>query len=212
MVRPATLIALLALGSAPLQATTYTLEPDYTQGVFRWNHLGFSNPAAQFAQGQGTLEFDAANPTQATVMVTIPLSTLYTGVPGLDEDFRSTDFFDTGKYPTATFKSTRVEKGAMKDRLKVSGDLSLHGVTRPITLDVTVVKVGTNPRSNLPTVGFEATTTLKRSDFGLGKYVPQVSDVIEMHLISQAVDAKAYAAYLKEQQAKEAAQAAPAAK
>jgi polyisoprenoid-binding protein YceI len=197
--------AALVLASTPLYATTYTLEPDYTQGVFRWNHLGFSSPAAQFAQGEGTLEFDQADPTKSSVTVTIPLSSLYTGVPALDDDFRSTDFFDTAKYPTATFKSTKVEKFAAADQLKVTGILSLHGVTKPVLLNVTLIKVGTNPRSNLPTVGFDATTTLKRSDFGLGRYVPQVSDEIQMHIISQAVDAKAYAEYLKAQAEKAAA-------
>jgi polyisoprenoid-binding protein YceI len=203
MIRRLILAAALAAASLPLYATTYTLEPDYTQGVFRWNHLGFSSPAGQFAQGQGTLEFDPADPTRSSVVVTIPLSTLSTGVPALDEDFRSTDFFDTARFPTATFKSTKVEKGAGMDRLQVSGELTLHGVTRPVTLDVTVVKIGTNPRSGLPTVGFDAMTTLKRSDFGLGKYVPQVGDAIQMHLISQAVEAKAYAEYLKAQAAKQ---------
>src|SRR5882724_5570173 len=111
----------LALASASLYATTYTLEPDYTQGVFRWNHLGFSSPAAQFAQGEGTLEFDQADPTKSSVKVTIPLSSLNTGVPALDEHLRSADFFETVKFPAATFKSTRVEKGAAADRLKVTG-------------------------------------------------------------------------------------------
>jgi polyisoprenoid-binding protein YceI len=196
--------AALVLVSAPLYATTYTLEPDYTQGVFRWNHLGFSSPAAQFAQGVGTLEFDQADPAKSSVSVSIPLGSLNTGVPALDEDFRSTDFFDTARFPTAIFKSTKVEKIAA-DQLKVTGDLSLHGVTKPVILDVMVVKVGTNPRSNLPTIGFDAKTTLKRSDFGLGKYVPQVGDEIQMHIISQAVDAKAYAEYLKVQAARAAA-------
>jgi polyisoprenoid-binding protein YceI len=200
-------LATLALTAAPLQATTYTLEPNYTQGVFRWNHLGFSSPAAQFAQGQGTLEFDPADPTRASVTVTIPLSTLYTGVPGLDEHFRSNDFFDTARYPIASFKSTQVEKGAM-NHLRVKGELTLHGTTRPVTLDVTIVRIGTNPRTSLPTVGFDGTTTLKRSDFGLGKFVPQVSDEIELRVVSQAVEAKAYAAYLKKQEAEEAAEAA----
>ncbi len=196
--------AALVLASAPLYATTYTLEPDYTQGVFRWNHLGFSSPAAQFAQGAGTLEFDQADPTKSSVSVSIPLGSLYTGVPALDDDFRSTDFFDTARFPTATFKSTKVEKLAA-DQLRVSGDLSLHGVTKPVILDVMLVKVGTNPRSNLPTIGFDAKTSLKRSDFGLGKYVPQVGDEIQMHIISQAVEAKAYAEYLKVQAARAAA-------
>ncbi len=191
------LAAALAVAALPLQATTYTLEPDYTQGIFRWNHLGFSSPAAQFAQGQGTLEFDPADPTGASVQVTIPLRTLSTGVPDLDEDFRSADFFDTAKYPTATFTSTRVEKGAGAQQLRVTGSLNLHGVLKPVVLDVTVVRIGTNPRTSLPTVGFDAVTTLKRSDFGLGRYVPQVGDDIEMHIICQAVDARAYAEYLK---------------
>jgi polyisoprenoid-binding protein YceI len=202
------LAASLVLASMPLCATTYTLEPDYTQGVFRWNHLGFSSPAAQFAQGEGTLEFDQADPTKSSVAVTIPLASLYTGVPGLDDHFRSKDFFETARFPTATFKSTKVEKGAAADQLKVTGDLNLHGVTKPVILDVTVIKIGTNPRSNLPTVGFDATTTLKRSDFGMGKYVPQVSDEIRMQIISQAVEAKAYAEYLKAQAAAAAAAAA----
>src|SRR5690242_11620508 len=163
MLRQLALAAALATATVPLQATTYTLEPDYTQGVFRWNHLGFSSPAAQFAQGQGTLEFDAADPTHSSVSVTIPLSTLYTGVPALDEDFRSSDFFDTARFPTATFRSTRVRKGAMKNQLKITGDLTLHGVTKPVSLDVTVVRIGTNPRTSLPTVGFDGMTTLKRS-------------------------------------------------
>jgi polyisoprenoid-binding protein YceI len=206
--RTAIFAAAFALASTSLRAETYTLESEYTQGVFRWNHLGFSSPAAQFAQGQGTLEFDPADPSRAAITVTIPLTTLYTGVPALDEDFRSTDFFDTARFPIATFKSTRVEKGALKDQLRVTGDLSLHGVTRPVTLDVTVIKIGTNPRTSLPTVGFAATTTLKRSDFGMGKYVPQVSDEIRVQLISQAVEAKAYAQYLKGRAAAEAAKGA----
>jgi polyisoprenoid-binding protein YceI len=196
------LAASLALASSSLFATTYTLEPDYTQGVFRWNHLGFSSPAAQFAQGQGTLEYDQSDPSHSSVEVTIPLSTLNTGVPALDDDFRSTDFFDTPRFPTATFKSTRVVKDTAMNRLKVTGDLTLHGVTKAVILEVTVVKVGINPRTSLPTVGFDATTTLKRSDFGLGRYVPQVSDEIQLHLTSQGVEAKAYAEYLKAQAAK----------
>ena len=194
---PATVLAFALTAAAPLHATTYTLEPNYTQGVFRWNHLGFSSPAAQFSQGQGTLEFDTADSTRSSVKVTIPLSTLNTGVPDLDDDFRSTDFFDTAKYPSATFTSTRVEQGMTQNQLKVTGNLNLHGVTKPVTLDVTVIKVGTNPRSGLPTIGFDAMTTIKRSDFGLGAYIPQVGDEIEMHIICQAVDAKAYAEYLK---------------
>ena len=204
MISSLALVASLALASTSLHATTYTLEPDYTQGVFRWNHLGFSTPAAQFAQGEGTLEFDEADPTRASVRVTIPLKTLSTGVPALDEDFRSGDFFATDQFPTAVFRSTRV-KGNGSNQLEVTGELSLHGMTKTIMLEVTIVKVGNNPRTGLPTVGFDATTTLNRSDFGLGRYVPQVSDAIQMHITSQAVEAKPYAEYLKAKAAEQAA-------
>jgi polyisoprenoid-binding protein YceI len=202
MIRRLALAASLVLAAAPLCATTYTIEPDYAQVVFRWSHLGFSNPGAQLSQGQGTLEFDPADPTRASVKITIPLSTLNTGVPALDEHLRSEDFFEVAKFPTATFHSTRVEQGAGKNRLRVTGELNLHGITKAVTLDVTVLKVGSNPRTELPTVGFDATTTLKRSDFGLGAYVPQVSDEIQMQITSQGVEAKGYAEYLKKQEKK----------
>jgi polyisoprenoid-binding protein YceI len=205
MIHRSALVAAFALASASLHATPYTLEPNYTQGVFRWDHLGFSHPAAQFSQGEGTLEFDPMHPTAASVTVKIPLSTMNTGVPDLDDDFRSADFFDTARFPIATFKSTKVEKGMKPDHLDVTGDLDLHGITKPLTLDVAIIKMGTNPRSNLATVGFEATTTLKRSDFGIGKFIPQVGDEISIQIIAQAVDAKAYAQSLKDQAAREAA-------
>ncbi len=151
-------------------------------------------------QGQGALEFDPGGPTRAAVKVTFALTSLSTGVPALDEHLRSEDFFEVAKFPTATFRSTKVEQGAGKDRLRVTGELNLHGVTKPVTLDVTMLKVGTNPRTQLPTVGFEATTTLKRSDFGLGAYVPQVGDEIRVQITSQGVEAKGYAEYLRKQE------------
>jgi polyisoprenoid-binding protein YceI len=192
MIRSA-VAAALTIASAPLFATTYSLEPNYTQAVVHWEHLGFSTPSAMLGQGTGTLEFDQADPTKSSIKVTIPLSSLNTSVPELDEHLRSADFFDAAKFPNATFASTKIEKGDAADRFVVTGDLTMHGVSKPVTLAVTIVRIGVNPRSNLPTIGFDATTTLKRSDFGLGKFVPQVSDAIPMHVIAQAVDAKALA-------------------
>jgi polyisoprenoid-binding protein YceI len=201
------LIAMLTLASFPIWATTYTMESDYTQVIFSWNHLGFSNPAAQLAQGGGTLEYDPADPTRSSVIVTVPLSSLSTGVPALDEHLRSKDFFDTDTFKTAVFKSTKVAKGP-KGQLRVTGDLDLHGITRPVTLDVTLLNVGTNPRTHLPTIGFDATTSLRRSEFGLGKFVPQVKDEIQIRITAQAAEAKAYAEYQRAQAAAEAAEAA----
>jgi polyisoprenoid-binding protein YceI len=196
------------LAAAPVYAVTYTFEPQHTQGVIRWNHLGFANPTAQFNNVEGTLEFDAADPAHSSVAVTIPLTSMSTGVPDLNDDFRSSDFFDLAKFPTATFKSNKVEKGAAPGTLKVAGDLSLHGITRPVALDVTINKIGTNPRNKVPTVGFEAMATLKRSDFGLGLYVPQVSDDIQIHITAEAAEKNAYEQYLKAQAEREAAKKA----
>lgn len=211
LARPA-FAAALVLASSSLCATTYTLESNHTQGTVRWNHLGFAYPTAQFSQVEGTLEFDPGNPARSSVMVTIPMEQLRTGIPDLDDDFRSPTFFDLAKYPTATFKSTRVETTATPGQLKVTGELTLRGITKPVILDVIVNKVGTNPRLHLPAVGFDATTTLKRSDFGLGKFVPQVADEVTIHITCEAEEAKGYAAYLKANADEAAADAAKTAK
>jgi polyisoprenoid-binding protein YceI len=200
--RPA-LVAALALAAFPAAATTYTLEPNYTQGVLRWDHLGFSFPAAQFAQGTGTLEFDAMDPSMSSIKVTIPIASLSTGVPDLDEHLKSDDFFEVAKYPTATFVSTRVEKGMDMNHFKVTGNLTIRKITKPVTLDVTLLKIGKNARTEVATIGFDAKGTLRRADFGLGAFVPQVSDEIQLLVTTQAAEAKAQAAYIEAQKKKE---------
>ena len=197
MIRRIALASALALVTAPAFAATYTLDPGHTQVVFSWNHFGYSNPTAQFRKIEGTLEFDAANPTKANVKVTIPLNSVNTNVEKLDEHLQAADFFDSAKYPDAVFKSTKVEKGTSENQLKVTGDLSLHGVTKPVVLDVTVAKVGEHPMRKAPAAGFDATATIKRSDFGITTYVPMVSDDIKLRITSEAIDAKAYAEGLK---------------
>ena len=194
--------AVLAFYAQAAPATTYTLEPNYTQGVLRWDHLGFSYPAAQFAQGTGTLEFDESDPTMSSIKVTIPLASLNTGVPDLDEHLKSEDFFEVAKFPTATFVSTRVEKGMGMNRFKVTGNLTIRQVTKPVMLEVTLLKVGKNARTEVATIGFDVKGTLKRSDFGLGAFVPQVSDEIQLLITTQAAEAKGYAAFLEAKKTK----------
>lgn len=195
--------ALLVLASASSQATTYTFEANHTQGVMRWSHLGFSNPSATFSRVEGTLTYDAANPRAATVTATIPMANLSTGVPDLDDDFHSHVFFDLAHFPTATFKSTKVEPGAA-GHLEVTGDLTIRDKTLPVTLHAKLNAIGVNPRNNLPTIGFAATAELKRSDFGLGRFVPQVSDQIDIEITAQGAEAKGYAELLRKQAEEEA--------
>ncbi len=185
--------ALLAAGTAQAAPVTYTLDPGHTMVSFSWNHFGFSNPTANLGQVDGTLVYDEAAPAKSSVNVTLPLTALDTHVPALDEHLKKPDFLDADKYPTITFKSTAVAP-AGKGKLKVTGDLTVHGVTKPVVLDVTVNKVGEHPMLKAPTAGFDASTTIKRSDFGVGAYVPNVSDELKVHITTEAIEAAAYKA------------------
>lgn len=192
---------LLAAAVLPVHATTYVVESHHTQGVIRWDHMGFSHPTAQFTRVEGTLVFDPARPTQSRVRVTIPMAALGTGVPDLDEDFRSPAFFDYAKYPAASFQSRTVESAKDGRHFRVTGDLKLHGVNRTVVLDATLNRIGANLRNGVGAIGFEATTRLKRSDFGLGRFVPVVSDEVDIHVTFEADEAKGLIAYLRRQAA-----------
>ena len=122
--------------------------------------------------------------------MTIPVDAIDTGVADLDKDLKGPNFFDLAQFPTATFKSTKVEKTGA-DTLAVTGDFTLHGVTRPVTLAVKVLKVGEHPMKKTPMLGFDATATVKRSDFGITKFTPMVSDDIELHIAVEAAQAAA---------------------
>ncbi len=178
----------LALGSAALAAhadpVSYKLDPNHTMVIFSWSHFGFSHPVAELGLGEGTLVFDEKDPAKSSVEVTLPLERLDTHVAKLDEHQKTPDFFDAEKYPVITFKSTRVEaKGS--GRYKVTGDLTVHGVTRPVVLDAKLNKVGEHPMLKAQAIGFDATTTLKRSEFGVGAYVPNVSDEIKVQITTE---------------------------
>ena len=184
---------LLAAGLAQAAPATYKLDPNHTQVIASWNHFGYSNPIANFGNVDGTLVYDPDKVEASSVNVTLPLSGLDALVPDLTEHLRSADFFDAEKWPNATFKSTKVEKGE-GNKLKVTGDLTIRDVTRPVVLDVTLNKAGQG-RNGEPKVGFNATTTIKRAQFGVAKFIPNVSDDIELRItteatVPQAQDAK----------------------
>ena len=168
---------LLAAGSATAAPVRYDLDPNHTRIDFSWTHFGFSHPMGRF---------DPADPTKSSVTVTIPIDSIDTGVAKLDAHLKTDEFFDVAKYPTATFKSTRVERSG-EHGLKVTGDLTLHGVTKPVVLDVTVNKVGRHPMAGRDAAGFDASATIKRSDFGISNYVPNVSDEIRLSISTEAM-------------------------
>jgi polyisoprenoid-binding protein YceI len=176
--------------SAQAAPVTYKLDPGHTMVLFSWNHFGYSNPTADLGIASGTLVYDAEHPARSSVQVSMPLSLLDTHVPALDKHLKEPDFFDADKYPVITFKSTRVEP-VDATHFKVTGDLSVHGVTHPVTLDATLNRVGPHPMTKAQAIGFDATGTLKRSDFGVGAYVPMVSDEIQLRITTEGAVPKA---------------------
>ena len=171
--------------TAQAAPVTYKLDPGHTNVLFSWNHFGFSNPTANLGLGEGTLVFDEKDAAKSSVEVTLPLANLDTHVTKLDEHLKKPDFFDADKFPTVTFKSTKVQSlGGGK--YKITGDLTVHGVTKPVVLDAKLNKSGVHPMLKVQTVGFDASTTVKRSDFGMGAYVPNVSDEIKIHITTEA--------------------------
>lgn len=187
-------LALASASAAALAApVTYRIDPGHTDVIASWSHFGFSNPIAHFGDVAGTITYDVENVGQSSVNVTIPLSGMESHVDAFNEHLRGSDFFDAEKYPVITFASTAVE-AAGNDRLRVAGDLTVHGVTRPVVLDVAINKVGEQPMAKRPAAGFDATTTIRRSDFGLDKYAPNVSDEVRIRITTEAVVPKPAAA------------------
>lgn len=177
-----------ARDKARVAAGTYAADPGHTLVVWEVDHFGFSRYSGLFGEVTGTLVIDPANPAASKVDVTIPVAKVTTASAGLTghllragKDGGKPDFF--GPAPAdAKFVSTRVVLDDDGDEASVTGDLTLNGVTRPVTLDVDFHGAGTNPFNKKATVGFEAEGKIRRSDFGIGFLVPAVSDEVELEI------------------------------
>lgn len=163
----------------------YQIDPTHTATVFTWSHFGFSTPSANFSDIQGAINVDNAKPANSSVNVTIPLSSLNTNVKALDEHLQGADFFDTAKYPNITFQSTQVQ-ALGKNKYKITGNLTIKNVTKPVVLDAVLNKQGVHPMTKAETIGFNATTSFNRSAFGVGAYVPNVGDKITVNITTEA--------------------------
>lgn len=164
---------------ASVRAGTYALETHHARVVFSLDHMGFSTWYGDLPGARGSLVLDPKAPSASKLEVTIPTAGVATTNAVLDGELRSADWFDAAKYPTITFRSTAVTRTG-KDTATVTGDLTFHGVTRPVTLDVRFHGAGSNPMSKAYTVGFDAKGSLKRSDFGVSKYVPLIGDTVDL--------------------------------
>jgi len=166
-------------------ADTYTLDPMHSYVLWHINHFGFSNPSGKWF-ANGTVTLDKTQPQNSKVNVTIKVDELVTGIPELDKHLKEKLFFNVAEYPTATFISDKVTL-VHDNEAKVHGLLTLHGVSKPVTLDVILNKSGVNPINDKATVGFTAKTTLKRSDFGISTLLPGVGDVVTIDIEAEAV-------------------------
>ncbi len=173
--------AAIAADPASVPAGTYALETSHARIAFAIDHMGFSTWYGDFTGAKGGLTLDPKNIAASKLDITIPTASISTTNSVVDGELKDPSWFDAAKYPTITFRSTAVTSTGA-DTAKVTGDLTFHGVTKPVTLDVKFHGAGANPMSKVYTVGFDATGSLKRSDFGVTKYVPLVGDKVDLFI------------------------------
>jgi len=175
--------AALAAPSGPtfdsVKAGTYKVESYHTQVGFSLSHFGFTNYSGLFSGATGSLRLDPANPGTNKIEVTIPVQSILTTVPVLTEELKGEKWFDVAKFPQATFTSTSVTVGH-DGSATITGNLTLHGVTKPVVLHAHFEGAGVNPIDKMYTVGFQANGTIKRSDFGVSLYAPALGDDVEL--------------------------------
>lgn len=182
-----TLIALATLafiGSAQAESLTYSFDKVHSQIHASVKHMGLSNSTARFHIKDGSLTLDPADPTGGKVDVVIDASSIDLGDATWKEHVSGEKWFNIPGFPEARFVSTKVEKSG--SGLVISGDLTLKGATKPITLNATLNQAGPHPFTKKPAVGFSATATIKRSDFGISEYVPAISDEVTLRIEIEA--------------------------
>jgi polyisoprenoid-binding protein YceI len=165
---------------------TYAVEPYHTQVLFSVLHFGFTNYYGTFSGASGTLTVVPQKPADMVVNISVPVASVATTSTKLDEELKTADWLDAAHFPAMEFHSTSVTVTS-PTTADVAGNLSLHGITKPLTLHATFIGAGTNVLDHKETVGFQLTGTLNRSDFGVAKYVPLVSDEVTL-LISAAFE------------------------
>jgi len=181
----AVLLSALFSVSAFAAPTSYSVDPTHTFAVASWSHFGFSTPTAVFAGAEGTITYDAEKPAQSDIAISVSIETVDTFVDKLTEEFLGEDWFNAAMYPKATFVSTKVvPKG--DNKFAVTGDLTIKGTTKTVTMDATLNGMGEHPMSKKQAIGFDAETVIKRSDFGIDQYVPYVGDEITLRLTTEA--------------------------
>jgi polyisoprenoid-binding protein YceI len=172
---------------AEVRAGTYALDAAHGKITWSVDHLGFSTYYGQFVNVQAELKLDPANPSASTLTATIPLTDVDSNSDGLDAHLQTADFFDTANHPTATFVSRSITIDSDDPtEADVLGDLTIRGVTRPVTMEVEFNQAGPS-MGNTYKVGFDGEATIKRSEFGINYALPAVGDEVKLHLEGEFV-------------------------
>ena len=183
------LIAALAISAAAVPAfaapETYNVDSTHTFARFSYSHFGMSTQLSKFNKTTGTVTLDKAAKTGA-VDVVIDMKSVDTGYDTFNEHIQGEDFLDTAKYPTATFKSTKVVFKGDKP-VSINGDLTIKGVTKPVTLKVTNYVAMPHPMLKKDAIGADASVVVKRSEFNAGKYAPHVGDDVTITISLEAI-------------------------
>jgi len=161
------------------QAVKYEIEPNHTSVLWIADHLGFSKSSGKFNKIEGNILFDEKKPENSSTEITIKTNGIVTGIKKFDDHLKGKDFFDVKNFAVAKFVSKKITISG-KNKGKILGDITILGITKPITLDVTFNKSATNPINNKPTIGFSATASLNRSDFGIKYALPNVPDKVNL--------------------------------
>ena len=179
--------ALAAALAAPAVAApeTYVLDSAHSYPRFSYNHFGYSTQVSRFNKTTGKIIYDKEAKT-ASVDIVIDTTSVDSGFPVFNEHLRGEDFFDTAKYPTATFKSTKVIFEGDKPSA-IEGDLTIKGITKPVTLTVTSFHAMPHPMRKKDAIGANAFTVIKRSEFNAGKHVPYVGDEVRIDIGVEAI-------------------------
>ncbi len=177
-------IALTATGVAAAPEK-YTLDASHSQVMFTYDHLGYSTTYNMFSGWEGEIMFDAEDPAASSVDVSIPLSSFYTGWEERIEHFMGEEFFGAKEGDMITFKSTAIEVTG-DDEAIITGDLTINGITKSVQLETELNQKGTHPMQNKEWLGFDAETKIKRSDFGLDKFVPNIGDELDVEISIEA--------------------------
>jgi len=172
-------------GFAYADAQIYILDPIHTSVAWRISHFGFSYPSGKWMVESGEINLDEKNLSNSKVTATIQIDDVTSGVQKLDQELIGNQFFDAAKFPRAVFTSTSVKQKSI-NKLTVIGNLTMHGVTKPVTLNVTVNKIGTRPIIIRKGAGFSATAKIKRSDFGMKAYLPGLGDEVDLSIEAEA--------------------------